>query len=134
MRLLTLHTLLFAGLLGAAPLWAANGQNDSSNLLRDPNTLSRNDVRMSGEKFLAAWLAKDNEQEQLKANMYLLGVMDATEGKSWCGYTVALPGSLRESIYSYFRKLPKNRKKEAAAWLITEALAQDLPCKKGVQP
>lgn len=134
MKLLTLHVLLFTGLLGATPLWAANGQNDSSNLLRDPNTLSRNDVRMSGEKFLLAWLAKDNEQEQLKANMYLLGVMDATEGKSWCGYTVALPGSLRESIYSYFRKLPENRKKEAASSLITEALAQDLPCKKGFQP
>ena len=133
MKLITRYTLLVAGLLGATYLWADSGQDDSSNLLRNPNTLSRNDVRMSGEKFIAAWLAKDNEQEQLKANMYLLGVMDATENKAWCGYSVALPGSLRESIYNYFKKLPQDRKKEAASALITEALSQDLPCKKGAQ-
>lgn len=134
MTLRSVQALLIAGLLNATPLWAAGGQDDSSNLLRDPNTLSRNDVRMNGEKFLSAWLAKDNEQEQGKANMYLLGVMDATEGKSWCGYNVALPGALRESLYSFFKKLPPERKKEPASLLITEALAHDLPCKKGAQP
>lgn len=133
MKLLTRPTLLIAGLLIATPLWAASSQDDSSNLLRDPNKLSRNDVRMSAEKFISAWLTKDNEQEQLKANMYLLGVMDATEGKEWCSYDVALPGSLRESIYSYFKKLPQERKREAASKLIIEALVQDLPCKKGKQ-
>lgn len=105
--------------------------DESSNLLRDPNTLSRNDTQISGEKFLHAWLSKDNEKERLKANMYLMGVMDATESVVWCSYKVALPGSLRESIYSYFSKLTEEQKKKTAVSLIKEALAHDLPCSKG---
>ncbi|EOV8480598.1 Rap1a/Tai family immunity protein [Klebsiella aerogenes] len=125
MKLLPLCTLgLFTVL---TPFTVVQAADDSANLLRDPNQLSRNDVRLSGEKFLQAWLAQDNTQQQLKANMYLLGVMDATEGKAW----QALPGSLRESVYGYFKKLPDERIKQPAAMLITEALAKELPCKKG---
>lgn len=100
-------------------------------LPQNQDPLTRNDARMNGEKFLQAWLDKNNEQERLKANMYLLGIMDATEGKAWCSYQIALPNSLRESVYSYFKKLPEQRKQESAAVLITEALAQDLPCQNG---
>ncbi|MGG7795829.1 Rap1a/Tai family immunity protein [Klebsiella aerogenes] len=129
MKLLPLCTL---GLLTVlTPFTVVQAADDSANLLRDPNQLSRNDVRLSGEKFFKAWLAQDNTQQQLKANMYLLGVMDATEGKAWCGYQQALPGSLRENVYSYFKKLPDERIKQPAAMLITEALAKELPCKQG---
>ncbi|EKA1667197.1 hypothetical protein OJ723_003037 [Salmonella enterica] len=38
------------------------------------------------------------------------------------------PRSLRESVYSYFKKLPDERNKQPAATLITEALANKLPC------
>ncbi|AIQ99425.1 hypothetical protein LG71_05670 [Pluralibacter gergoviae] len=85
---------------------------------------------MSGEKFLHAWLSKDNEQARLKANMYLMGVMDATEGSTWCSYRRAKPGSLREAVYAFFEKLPQQRRAEPAAALIKEALTQELPCKK----
>ena len=126
---------LFPAILFAAAAMTlsagAQAVDEGTNLLRDPHSLSRNDIQISGEKFLHAWLSKDDEQERLKANMYLMGVMDATEGREWCSYKVALPGSLRESIYSYFNKLSEEQKKEPAATLIKKALMRDLPCSKG---
>ncbi|MFE8100782.1 Rap1a/Tai family immunity protein [Brenneria goodwinii] len=107
--------------------------DDSANLLRDPSLLSRNDINMPAERFLNAWLSNNDERERIKANMYLLGVMDATESKEWCSYKVALPHSLRESLFDYFNKLPAERKKERASKIITEALAKDLPCQKDNQ-
>ncbi|EMH4164403.1 hypothetical protein RJ498_003720 [Pluralibacter gergoviae] len=85
---------------------------------------------MSGEKFLHAWLSKDNEKERLKANMYLMGVMDATEGRAWCSYKLVKPDSLRETVYAFFKELLPERKKEPASSLIKEALMQQLPCGK----
>ncbi|MEE3664815.1 Rap1a/Tai family immunity protein [Brenneria sp. g21c3] len=104
--------------------------DDSTNLLRDPTLLSRDSIDMPAERFLNAWLSKNDERERMKANMYLLGVMDATENKEWCSYKIALPHSLRESLFDYIAKLPTERKKERASKIITEALAKDLPCKK----
>lgn len=52
MKLLPLCTL---GLLTVLmPFTVVRAAEDSANLLRDPNQLSRNDVRLSGEKFLKA--------------------------------------------------------------------------------
>jgi hypothetical protein len=46
---------------------------------------------MSSERFAQAWFSKTNERERIKAEMYFLGVMDATEGKTWCSYQRLLP-------------------------------------------
>lgn len=125
--------LLSAALFAAAAMTlpvSALAAGEDSNLLRDPNTLSRNDSQISGEKFLHAWLSKDNEKERLKANMYLMGVMDATEGRAWCSYKLVKPDSLRETVYAFFKELLPERKKEPASSLIKEALMQQLPCGK----
>lgn len=106
-------------------------KGDTANLLRDPQLLSRDDINLSGGKFLQAWLSTTDERERMKANMYMLGVFDATEGQAWCSYKKSLPGSLRESIYDFFKALPSERLKERASGLITEALSKELPCKNG---
>ncbi|WP_235234554.1 Rap1a/Tai family immunity protein [Mangrovibacter sp. MFB070] len=105
-------------------------RDNSANFLADQTLLSRNDINLSGDKFYQAWLSKDDERERMKANMYLLGVIDASEGTRWCSYSAALPDTLRENIYSFFQHLPKERLKERASKLIIEALEIRLPCSK----
>lgn len=105
-------------------------QDSSNNFLADNSSLSRNDTSLTGETFFRAWLAKDNERERMKANMYLLGVFDASEGREWCGYSKALPDTLRENVYSFFRHLPEKRLQERASSLIIESLKNTLPCDK----
>ena len=58
------------------------------------------------------------------------GVFDASEGREWCGYSKALPDTLRENVYSFFQHLPEKRLQERASSLIIESLKKTLPCDK----
>jgi len=55
--------------------------------------------------------------------LYLLGVLDATEGKGWCDYQTLKSGTLQEVVFSYFKKLSPERLQERASRLIEKALA-----------
>ncbi|WP_416260199.1 Rap1a/Tai family immunity protein [Gibbsiella quercinecans] len=104
---------------------------DSSQLLiRDQRFLWQENVNLTGDKFLQAWGSTSNEQERLKADMYLMGVLDATEGKNWCNYQRLKTITLQEIIYSYFKKPPQARLNERAAKLIEEAITQHHSCKR----
>lgn len=86
-------TLLTIAMLFIAPLAEAQTENysypdatalpqdDTSNLLRDPGLLTGYDLNLSAARFASAWLSKTNERERIKADMYLLGVVDASEGR-----------------------------------------------------
>lgn len=113
----------------AAPL----PQDDTANLLRDSDLLTGFDVNMSSERFVNAWFSKTNERERIKAEMYLLGVMDATEGKIWCGYQRLLPSSAHENLSSRFANLTPQERKTRALSLIIASLAAIFPCKKQIK-
>lgn len=104
-------------------------QDDTANLQRDPALLTGYDVNMSSEHFAKAWLSKTNERERIKADMYFLGVMDATEGKAWCSYQRLLPLSAHDHLYSRFANLKPEERNIRASTLIVESLADVLPCK-----
>ncbi|ANR77083.1 hypothetical protein BBB57_01710 [Kosakonia sacchari] len=127
--------IMLAGLLFCSALsWAeqdytpraqALPQDDTANFLRDPALLTSQDVNMSGERFFNAWTSKSNERERIKADLYLLGVLDTTEGTVWCSYRRFKSITLHEIVYSYFRSLPPERLKQArASSLIIDAMTQ----------
>jgi hypothetical protein len=105
-------------------------QDDTANLLRDTELLTGFDVNMSSERFAQAWFSKTNERERIKAEMYFLGVMDATEGKTWCSYQRLLPSSAHEHLSSRFANLTPQERKTRASTLIVESLSDVFPCKK----
>ncbi|HAT2207631.1 TPA: hypothetical protein I8271_002242 [Kluyvera intermedia] len=88
---------------------------------------------MSSERFANAWFSKTNERERIKAEMYLLGVMDATEGKVWCSYRRLLPSSAHENLSSRFANLTPQERKTRASALIVASLAAIFPCKKQIK-
>lgn len=100
------------------------------NLMRDPALLNGFDVNMSAQRFADAWFSKTNERERIKADMYLLGVLDTTEGKTWCGYNRLLPSSIHENLYSYFENLTAEKGKLRASKVISDAMTELMPCKK----
>lgn len=85
-------------------------------------------LNLSGAKFFSAYMSKDSHQRQL-AEMYLAGVLDAGEGKLWCGYSVALPSSLQEVLYLGLKKQSGESLNRRAAKVINEILAKQLPCR-----
>ena len=92
--------------------------------------LTSDDVNLPGSDFFRFYRSAD-KQEKEKARIYLLGVLDATEGKSWCQYSQLQTVTLQEFVFEFFNKLPAARLHERAALLIEEALATRFPCKGG---
>ena len=133
-------TLLAIAMLFIAPLTDAQTENysypdatalpqdDTSNLLRDPSLLTGYDFNLSAARFASAWLSKTNERERIKADMFLLGVVDASEGKSWCKGHPVLPNTVHEFLYSRFAHLSEQESKRRASEIITDAMGELRPC------
>lgn len=63
------------------------------------------------------------------AELYLLGVLDATEGSAWCDYKTYKTITLDETIFVEFKKLTSNQLEERAATVITKILKKKFPCR-----
>ncbi|MDP9766901.1 Rap1a/Tai family immunity protein [Kosakonia cowanii] len=105
-------------------------EDDTSVFPRDPALLTGHDVKLTAERFFNAWNNKKNERERIKADMYFLGVLDATEGKTWCNYKKILPSSAHEYIYSSLSKMKSEEREQPAAEYIANSMADILPCAK----
>lgn len=137
-NLLIATSLLAVSVLASAqtekytyPQAEALPQDDTSNMLLDPALLTGYDLNLTAERFANAWLSKTNERERIKANMYLLGVVDASEGTVWCKGKPFLPNTLHEFLYPRFAKLTAEQKEERASKIITDGMKELRPCKKG---
>ncbi|MGG7446619.1 Rap1a/Tai family immunity protein [Kosakonia oryzendophytica] len=138
-----IHTVIASSLLILSAMACAQTQryeyprseslpeDDTSIFPRDPALLTHQDLHMSGERFFNAWTSRTNERERIKADLYLLGVLDTTEGKVWCGYNRLKTISIHEVVYSYFTAQPAARlQQERATTLILEAMTQNGKCNK----
>jgi hypothetical protein len=94
---------------------------DSQSLIIENNNLT------AGE-FFAAFMSK-NMVERRYAEMYLLGVLDATEGIAWCDYYHIKTISLNEAVYEGLKKADSSMLRKRAALVITNILKEDLSCK-----
>lgn len=101
-----------------------------SALATQPNTLSITPdmVDLSGEHFLRAFVSQSVDDRNT-ARLYLLGVLDTTEGKSWCSYNQIKTVSINEFVFEYLKKQPIEKQQARAATLIQEALSHYFPCK-----
>lgn len=99
---------------------------------------------MTGQQLveLAAWpaaartpadLTREQDQNQQLAKMFVTGVHDATEGKSWCYGDAAKPkpATLQDYALDGIRAMPAEQRKRAAAHLIAEIWGAKYPCQQG---
>lgn len=93
-----------------------------------PEVISIDSVALTAEHFWRAYTSS-NEADQHAARFFLLGVMDATEGKSWCSYQQFKTISLRDYLNGYFRNLPETQMQLRAAIVIETALIGLNECK-----
>ncbi|PCI13695.1 MAG: hypothetical protein COB71_04745 [Thiotrichales bacterium] len=85
-----------------------------------------NSVNLKAQDFFESYMSSDPKERE-KAELYLLGVMDATEGQSWCDYKTFKTITLRESVFEGFKKVTKNKLDYRASIIIKEILNQDYP-------
>jgi Rap1a immunity proteins len=100
----------------AAPAWASAAPTPTAGAPGADN------VNLSATAFFASYTSADAAERQ-RANLHMLGVLDATEGRSWCDDKALKTVTLREFVFEHFKKLPPERLKDRAAKTIEEALA-----------
>lgn len=116
--LLSISALLSAGLICSC---AVADQNQ-------PASITEDRVNLSGAEFLPEFISKSPERRSA-ARLYLLGVLDSTEGKSWCSYSQLKTITINEFVFEYLKKQSAETLKLRASTLIEEALHQSFPCK-----
>lgn len=85
-------------------------------------------LSMTTESLLKAYMNSDQEQRVL-AEMYVVGVLDSTEGESWCGFKIASPSAIQEQVYVALKKAVVTSPKKRASIVIESHLMNLLPCK-----
>lgn len=91
-------------------------------------TITPDSVNLSAADFLSEFISKSAERSAA-ARLYLLGVLDSTEGKSWCSYNQIKTVTINEFVFEYLQKQSTEKLKVRASVLIEEALNHHFPCK-----
>ncbi|EFI5594137.1 hypothetical protein KUS98_004507 [Escherichia coli] len=86
---------------------------------------------LSGNDFFRLWVS-GNQQDKLRAGIYLLGIEDAAENKLWCGYDLFKTLTLNEIIYALLKNKTREELNGRAADVIVEKL-MEYPCDTGVE-
>lgn len=114
-------------------LYAAScvsAQNDTTGIKipsDDKERLLIRNLKLSVSDFLKAYMSSDLNQRRF-AEMYLIGVLNASKGKEWCGYKGLLPTSIQEEIYIGFKYNKVSQQQEASNAIIS-IMSKTLPCK-----
>jgi hypothetical protein len=120
------------GLLLAVLLPACSVANESPlSIPTDPTQrLIGSAVGMTVETLFQAYMSAQPEQRRL-AEMYVVGVLDSSEGESWCGYQeVGSPDGLQEQIYLALKRAVQEAPKARASSVIKSRLTNLLACKE----
>lgn len=85
--------------------------------------------KLTLREFMTA-LASPSHTERHYAEMYLVGVLDATEGRDWCGYDTILPGSAASVMATYAEQQLATRGNERASTVIRDILKDKASCRR----
>jgi len=96
--------------------------------LPDSQSLIIENNNLTAAEFFTAFMSK-NMVERRYAEMYLLGVLDATEGIAWCDYHHVKTISLDEEVFEGMKKADSTQLGKRAAFVITDILKKRLSCK-----
>lgn len=91
------------------------------------SSITIDNVNLTASQFFTNYTSP-NESERDRAMLYLLGVLDTTEKKSWCAYSTLKTITIRENIFEYFKKLSADKLKDRASSVIENAMHSLFPC------
>lgn len=97
-------------------------------VLATSTTITIDSTNLSAADFLPEFISQ-SEERRVAARLYLLGVLDSTEGKRWCSYQQLKTVTINEFVFEYLKKQSEEKLKNRASDLITEALEHHFPCK-----
>lgn len=75
-------------------------------------------------------LMSSSIDEKRYAELYFLGVLDATEGSVWCDYKTYKTITIDERVFVNLKRLSKQELEERAATVIKNILSREFPCRR----
>lgn len=120
-----LHILPIA-IISAFAFLPCHAQTPNSTVAKP--LISVDSVNLSAKLFLQEFISPSIENRH-HARLYMLGVMDATEGKTWCSYAALKTTTLNEFVFEKMKKMSPAQLSRRAAVAIEEALTGAFPCK-----
>ena len=116
------------GLFFASVSCANNFSTNFTKPLSSTQSIVIENTNLSAINYFNA-LMGNSVEERRYAELYLLGVLDATEGSAWCDYKTYKTITIDETIFVEFKKLTSNQLDERAATVITKILRKKFPCR-----
>lgn len=109
----------------------ANANNYSANFTKPlPPTQSViiENTNLKAKDYFNALMSSFPEERRY-AELYFLGVLDATEGSAWCDYKTYKTITIDETVFVEFKKLTVQQLDERAATVIIKILRKKFPCR-----
>ncbi len=116
-----------AALIGALTHGTVFAETKLAQPIPDSQNIFFNNANLSADVFFAAYTSK-NVIERRYAQMYLLGVVDAIEGVSFCGYNVLKTITINEVVYEGFKRLSPEQLNKRASSVIQDILSENTGC------
>ncbi|MEI8574254.1 Rap1a/Tai family immunity protein [Methylomonas sp. BW4-1] len=91
--------------------------------------INEDSVDLQAKIFLDEFVSSDSNTRKA-ARLYLLGVLDATEGRVWCGFKTLKTATLNEFIFEHMKKLEPTQLERRASVVIEESLKKSFPCRE----
>ncbi|MEM6485979.1 MAG: Rap1a/Tai family immunity protein [Pseudomonadota bacterium] len=70
-----------------------------------------------------------NVNQRRLAEMYVVGVIDSSEGMLWCDFSQASPDAIQEQVYTALKSSADTTPNLRASTVITDRLHDLLPCR-----
>lgn len=124
-----IHRLLIS-ILGILILTGARAEGNSPSFTKPLPPMQRifiDNTNLTARDFFSAYMSKSAETRRY-SELYLLGVLDSTEGVSWCDYRTFKTITLGEEVYLGFKQLAEVKQSARASHIITEILGKKFPC------
>jgi len=86
-------------------------------------------LNMTVETLFSTYTSGNLEQKTL-AEMYIIGVIDSSEGESWCNFKTISSAALEEEVYVALKDAYVKAPKMRASTAIKARLKALVPCKK----
>lgn len=116
-------------LLLALSVFPGGAHADLTRPLPPTQSIVFENTNLSAGDFLKAMMSGSIEERRY-AELYFLGVLDATEGSIWCDYKTYKTVTIDERVFVNLRKLSQKELDARAATVIKNILSKEFPCRR----
>ena len=121
------RTVVFAAVIIGNASYAEDSSADFTKPLPPNQSIIFENTNLKAKDYFNALMSSSIEERRY-AELYFLGVLDATEGSAWCDYKTYKTITIAERVFVNLKRLSKRELEGRAATVIRNILSMEFPC------